>query len=115
MPLAPSVRWLSDLQVHHALAPGDRCAFQAPLWKLVKGMSQNKTWQGKCIRCRVGELEEKREMKKGCGVMAKAGQWQSQPEELQETSWRGLSPDDPFSLASRWAPIPLALISFCVS
>ena len=54
-------------------------------------------------------------MKKGCGVMAKAGQWQSQPEELQETSWRGLSPDDPFSLASRWAPIPLALISFCVS
>ena len=65
-----------DLQVHHALAPGDRCAFQAPLRKLVKGVSQNKTWQGKCIRCQVGELEKESEMKKGCGVMARAGRWQ---------------------------------------
>ena len=39
-------------------------------------MSQNKTWQGKCIRCLVGELEEKREMKKGYRVMARAGRWQ---------------------------------------
>ena len=55
---------------------GARCAFQAPLRKLVIGMFPNKTWQGKCIRCWVGELEEEREMKKGCGVMARAGRWQ---------------------------------------
>ena len=52
---------------------GRRCAFQAPLRKLVKGMCQNKTWQGKRIRCPVGELEEERETKKGFGVMARAG------------------------------------------
>ena len=52
--LAPSAGRLSDLQVHHAFALGtlSRCAFQAPLRKLGKGMSQNKAWQGKCIRCR---------------------------------------------------------------
>ena len=60
---------------------GARCAFQAPLRKLVIGMFPNKTWQGKCIRCWVGELEEEREMKKGCGVMARAGRWQ-QPTRL---------------------------------
>ena len=55
---------------------GGKVCFPGSLRKLVKGTSQNKTWQGKCIRCQVGELEEKREMKKGCGVMARAGRWQ---------------------------------------
>ena len=92
MPLAPSAGWLSVLQVHHALAPGDRCAFQAPLKKLVKGMSQNKTWQGKCIRCWVGELEEEREMKKGYGVMAKAGRLQQPAQGIARELMEGPQP-----------------------
>ena len=55
---------------------GGKVCFPGSLRKLVKGMCQNKTWQGKCIRCRVGELEEEREMKKGCELMARAGRWQ---------------------------------------
>ena len=74
--LAPSAGRLSDLQVRHALALGDRCAFQAPLRKLGKGMSQSLAGKAHQMSGVGGELEEEREMKKGCGVMARAGRWQ---------------------------------------